>query len=314
MLETLLFSLSVTAPIFIWILVGGFLRSVGLLPEKVVGYLSQFVFFVSLPLLMFFGALRRPIAEVFDLGMTFIGVATTFVVWGASVVYVKSSKLSSAESAVVQQGALRGNLGIVGISLCFNAYGTEAMVGASMLMALLTITYNLLCVYIFEKGRSDAPISLLQLAAGILKNPLIVAIALGLPLGLVGVEVPLKVLSSVDYFVALTLPLALVAIGASLNFKAVVHHFRKLTQVGLLKLVVAPVVAVLAGVLLGYRGIDLGIMFLLLASPTATASFVMAKAYGADHVLAANIVVYTTLLSLLSVSVGVFLLTFFELM
>ena len=314
MLETLLFSVSVTAPIFVLILIGSVLRSVGLLGERVVGHLSQFVFYVSLPVLMFFGALRRPLAEVFDFGMTLVGVVSTLVVWGASILLVRSSKLSAAESSVVQQGALRGNLGIVGISLCFNAYGAEALVRASMLMALLTVVYNLLCVYIFVSGRSEERLSLFQLVVSILKNPLIVAVALGLPLGLLGVKVPEKVLYGVDTFVALTLPLALIAIGASLNFKAVANNLGQLTQVGILKLVLAPLAAVTGGLMLGYRGMDLGVMFLLLASPTATASFVMAKAYGANHVLAANIVVYTTMLSLLSVSVGVFMLTVFELM
>ncbi len=314
MLETLLFSVSVTAPIFVWILVGSILRALGVLSERIIGRLSQFVFYVSLPLLMFFGALRRPIAEVFDFGMTLVGVATTLLVWAASLVYVRSSKFSAAESSVVQQGALRGNLGIVGISLCFNAYGAEALVRASMLMALLTVTYNLLCVYIFVSGRSEERLSWFQLIVSILKNPLIVAVALGLPLGLMGVQVSEGVLNGVDTFVALTLPLALIAIGASLNFKAVTNNLGQLNQVGMLKLVLAPFVAVSGGLLLGYRGMDLGVLFLLLASPTATASFIMAKAYGANHVLAANIVVYTTLLSLLSVSVGVFVLTVFELM
>lgn len=314
MLDIFIVAVSVTLPIFAWILVGGVLKSLTLINDYWVGLFSKLVFYVSLPALMFFSVIRKPISEVFEVWLTTICIAATFVVYLFSYLWSRRAGFSAADSAVVQQGALRGNLGIIGISLCFNAYGSEVLVKASVLMALLTIVYNLLSVYVFVSELSDGKLSKKVLLASIAKNPLILAVAAGLPLALIGVEAPETILSVVDSFVAVTLPLALISIGASLSFRSVVQDMTRLSQVALLKLIFAPLLGVLACLLLGYRGADLGVVFLLLASPTATASFIMAKAYSGNHALAANIVVYTTLSSLLSISVGVFLLTFLNLM
>lgn len=69
-----------------------------------------------------------------------------------------------------------------------------------------------------------------------------------------------------------------------------------------------PALATLGAGLMGFRGADLGILFLYFASPTASASYVMARAVNANHQLAAVIIVITTLMAALSVNVGLFLL------
>lgn len=56
------------------------------------------------------------------------------------------------------------------------------------------------------------------------------------------------------------------------------------------------------------RGAELGVLFLLLSSPVAAASFVMVVAVRGDANLAANIIVLSTLLSGISVTLGFALL------
>jgi len=75
-----------------------------------------------------------------------------------------------------------------------------------------------------------------------------------------------------------------------------------------LKLLVKPVLAVSLAWWLGYRGMLLGTVFFFASAPTAAASFVVAKAYGADERLSARVIVYSSALSLLSISAGVFIL------
>jgi predicted permease len=75
-----------------------------------------------------------------------------------------------------------------------------------------------------------------------------------------------------------------------------------------LKAILLPAVLVLMAIQLGFRGTDLGVLFLLFVSPTATASYAMVKALGANDSLAANLVMTTTLVCILSCSIGLFLL------
>ena len=75
-----------------------------------------------------------------------------------------------------------------------------------------------------------------------------------------------------------------------------------------LKMVSLPVLCTGAAWLAGFRGQELGLMFLYWASPTAAASFVMAKALGGNARMAATIVAMTTLLASVTVTLGVLVL------
>ena len=69
-----------------------------------------------------------------------------------------------------------------------------------------------------------------------------------------------------------------------------------------------PVFATLGAWLWGFRGAELGILFLYFGSPTAAASFVMARAANGNHELAAAIIVITTLMAALTTNIGIFML------
>lgn len=78
------------------------------------------------------------------------------------------------------------------------------------------------------------------------------------------------------------------------------------------RLCLAPLIGVAIAVALGVRDEQLGVLFLLLATPVAASSHVMVVAARGDGTLAANIVVLTTLLSLLTITVGFFFLSVFS--
>ncbi len=79
------------------------------------------------------------------------------------------------------------------------------------------------------------------------------------------------------------------------------------------RLCVGPLLTVLVALAIGVRGEPLGVLFLLMSAPVAAASFVMVVAARGDGVLAANIVVLSTLLSIVTVTLGFFLLSLLSL-
>jgi hypothetical protein len=81
----------------------------------------------------------------------------------------------------------------------------------------------------------------------------------------------------------------------------------------MIKLLILPVVVSALAYIFGFRGVELGCLVLMFASPTAAASFVMVRAIGGNHTLAANIIAITTLISLLTVSIAIYLLKVFAL-
>ena len=75
-----------------------------------------------------------------------------------------------------------------------------------------------------------------------------------------------------------------------------------------MKTAILPIVITALAIALGFQGVVLGVLFLLFVSPTATASFIMVKSMGGNDTLAANLIMTTTLVSILTSSVGLFLL------
>jgi malonate transporter len=74
---------------------------------------------------------------------------------------------------------------------------------------------------------------------------------------------------------------------------------------------IGPAVAVAVAISMGVHGAELGVLFLLSSAPPAAAGYIMVVAAGGNGPLAANIVVIGTLISSLSITLGLALLQIF---
>lgn len=106
----------------------------------------------------------------------------------------------------------------------------------------------------------------------------------------------------------MSLPLALICIGGTLSLAALRNSGRMAMSSSLLKMVSLPTLATFGAWLCGFRGAELGILFLYFGSPTAAASFVMARAANGNHELAAAIIVITTVMAAVTTNIGIFVL------
>jgi len=116
-------------------------------------------------------------------------------------------------------------------------------------------------------------------------------------------------LKSGEYFAGLTLPLALICVGGTLSLAGVKASGLSATQSSAIKIAILPVLACAAAWAMGIEGRDLIILWMFFSSPTAAASFAMAVAAGGDGKLAANIIALTTLVSIVSMTIGIYALT-----
>ena len=72
-------------------------------------------------------------------------------------------------------------------------------------------------------------------------------------------------------------------------------------------------IATTIGYYFGYSGIDLGIIFILFACPTAIVSFILADAMTPHGKIAGNIVLMTTLVSSITIPIGLMILNYLSL-
>jgi predicted permease len=301
-------ALKVSLPTFGWVMLGLLLSRLGLLPERWVSTVSRWAFNLVLPVMLLIGAARVDYSGLGDARHLLVGVLATLLTVLCSWFYSRWRGHPRVLRGIFVQAAFRSNLAIIGIALAVAAYGDRGTVLAALPVALMTVLYNVLAVWVLnatlERDESSAGV-----LVGIVRNPLIIGIAIGVMLSIFRVPLPGSVVllgtAISDYF----LPLMLLCIGGAMKLSHLRGAGAITWEASLWRLCVAPLLGVLLALAMGVSGEQLGVLFLLLASPVAAASFVMVVAARGDGVLAANIVVLSTLLSMLTVTVGFFLLT-----
>lgn len=303
MLQALIFSLSVTSPILFMLMLGYVFRQRAIIGEEFIKSGSKLVFNVTLPCLLFLNVATADVLAL--LQPTLIISATLIICVAVALLWTFSAKLSGAQRGVFVQGAFRGNMGIVGLASVVNAFGDQILAAAGVYLALMTIVYNVLAVVVLSASQRQPNQNLLrQMLKSMLTNPLIIAISFGLLLAFANLRLPTWLMTSGRYLADMTLPLALLCIGGSLSFGRLRGNRKILVWATLSKLVFVPAFAVVVGALLGFRGENLGIMYLMIAAPTAAASFVMAHQMKGDADLAADIIAMTTIFTALSSTIG----------
>jgi malonate transporter and related proteins len=307
-LATLSFAFSVTAPIFVMLLLGIVLKRTQMINEDFIKTASQLVYNIGLPVMLFITCATAHFGEMADRNLLIAFSLMTLIVFIGSLLTAHWHCEDVRDHGVFIQGAFRGNLVILGLAFCANAYGEKGLAIAALPVAMTVLAYNILSVYVLNRSLHPANSSLKPTLIGIAKNPLIIAIFLGLIINAINFDLPKVALDSGKYLSQMVLPLALICIGGALD----VSKFKSLDSATLSasiwKLLLSPVVACAIAIALDVRGENLAILFLLAASPTATISFVMVQAMNGNTKLAANIIVQTTLGSMLTVTIGLWVL------
>jgi len=307
--QNLIFSLSLVAPVFLIVALGYFLKKLGMINENFVSVSSKVVFNVSLPALIFLEIATIDFGEIFNvdqIAFVYIGTLISFgVVWIIAGFFSNEGK----DKASFIQGSFRGNFAIIGLAIIANFYGVESLGQASLVLAFTIPLYNILSVIALTVPlRKEKQFDYKKTVFEIVKNPLILAVLSAIPFSYFNITVPGIIYKTGSYLSALTLPLALVGIGGFLNFSDITKGLSLTLLSTTLKLIVFPAATAFAAYLLGFRGMDLGIIFILFACPTAIASFIMAEAMGANSRLAGNILLLTTLASVVTITIGLFIL------
>jgi predicted permease len=301
-------ALQITAPIFILITLGTWLFRIKFINKEFIRISSKFIFNIGLPVILFTSTASHDFKQLINVSHIALILLTTFIVFIIS--HYTAFKFIGAErdKGVFVQGAFRGNLIIVGLALCANAYPDKGIAIATIPTAATIIVYNLLSIFTLNNSLNQQSGSLKKNIQDIIKNPLIIGITAGLVANLIGFKTPDLILQSNQYIAQMTLPLALIAIGGSLNFQQLKQNLKPALIASFSKIILSPLILV---ILLFFIPIDpkaAGVLFLLTASPTATASLIMVEAMRGNADLAAKIIILSTLISLITVTIGFALL------
>jgi malonate transporter and related proteins len=308
-MQNFLVVLSLVIPVFLIVALGYILKKTGMINDQFVKVSSQIVFKVSLPALIFSEITRIDITEdvnlwvvVFIYGGTLISVAFS---WMVAIIFITEPK----DQTVFIQGSFRGNYAIIGLALISNVFGPAALGKASLVLAFTIPLYNVLSIIALTVPlRKEKQLNITKTLFEIIKNPLIIGVAAAIPFSYFQIPVHHTINIAIEYVADISLPLALIGIGGFLNFKDLKQSSVIASFSTFIKLFIIPISATFFAYWFNFRGDELGIIFILFACPTAIASFIMAEAMGSNSRLAANILLITTLASVATITLGLFIL------
>ncbi|SMB85793.1 hypothetical protein SAMN05660772_02537 [Pasteurella testudinis DSM 23072] len=308
-IASILFSISVTLPNILMLLLGIYLKKTGMINDHFSNQGSKLVFNITLPALLFLSIIKNPADYGSQLTVVSIGILGSLVLFLLAelfaVRYVKDKK----ERGTFVQGVFRANTGIIGLSLCANAYGSAGLAIASVYTAIITLLFNVLAVITLSRSLAEGgKTNFFYMFKQIVKNPLILSIIAALLFSRLGFNLPDTLLSTADYLADMTLPLALLCAGASLNLRNMDSSSKVAIWSSVGRVLIAPTVMVLIARAFGLQGIDLGVIFLMSATPAAAASYAMVRSMGGYAKTAANIIGLTTFAAMFGSSIGIVIL------
>jgi len=306
------FSFLVTAPIFLIICTGVVLKQRRIISDEFAKSGSDLVFNVALPALLFSKIINTDFSHP-PLGLILYACLSILLIF-ILVDRCLAPLIKTEDRGAFVQGILRSNMGIIGLAYCLSAFGDSVISLVSVYLASVVILVNILCVVTLCRHQQEKKVepSLLGTIKEVAKNPLIITILCALILSALDVTVNRVLLDTLEYLSKLTLPLALICVGASIRW----HEFqssKNLYFASFGKLFLFPGLITVGAIMFGFRGEELGVLYLMSAAPTAAASYPMIRAIGGNQYLTAAIIAATSLGSMLSTTLGLFLLRSFEL-
>ncbi|HPX32468.1 MAG TPA: AEC family transporter [Erysipelotrichaceae bacterium] len=311
-MSTIIHSIEIVAPLLLLVGLGVFINRKNKLSAITINEISSLISKVFLPATIFINVYNSNIKEDFDLKLfiflTFIFILATSI----NIIYINFFIKDNEKKPVLLQASIRSNCTIFALPLAINIAGNSIAGITSLAAVIITNLNNLYCVYVFEHYQYKNN-KVLVLISRVLKHPLTVGLLLGLIFQILNIELPNIIVKFVSDISKITSPIALIIIGASFVFKQNKETVKHMSLAIIYKLVLYPSLGILLAVLLGFRNQSLVVILSLLASPIAINSYLTAQEYNSDVDLANATLVYSYLISLITLPMFISLVTFMNL-
>jgi hypothetical protein len=297
----MLASLAIVLPVFGLIAIGTLARQTGVLSDRTGEGLSDFVFTLAVPCLIFRTLVRADIPAVQPWGYWVSYFAGVVVVWGlATLAARRLFGLSGTAAIVAGFSAGQANTVLVGIPMILKAYGDEGAVPLFLLIAVhLPVTMTV--ATLLAEGRKASPLAILKRLA---THPIIIGIAAASALRPVADHVPAPLWQIVDLIGSTAVPCSLVSMGIALRRYGMEAGWRLPGLVAALKLVLHPLVVMgLALYVFEMPRAWAGVAILFAACPSGINAYLFAQRYGEGIALASSSIALSTGLALVTITV-----------
>lgn len=274
----------VLLPIALMIFVGWFSVKIGYIDLKTERYLTRFIFNICVPSLIIKNLLTLNIHLDHNLLLYWAGYFIPLAVsWAfATLIFAKVFKRRTVNKVLYSMAANQSNMVIIGIPVVSYALGDK---GLSALFLMISIHMPILfgASVILLSRDPNAAGNLVKSLLSLFKNPIIVAMLLGLFLSGIGFQCPRPLFVVLDQFSHIVAPAALFGIGMTMCGQSVTRDLKTALVIVAFKLVVLPsLVFVTVYYVLHLPSLYASTAVLLAALPCGVNSYILARKYEAD--------------------------------
>lgn len=294
-----------TLPFFVIIGLGyGAGRTRFFTPEAT-AYLTKFVFYFALSAMLFRFSSGLSLDELFN------GRLVAGYLWGTAFVYGIATAmafwrgLDIPTTAIEAQCAAIGNVGFLGIPMLAILLGSDAVGPVILILATDLIVFSSLIVILVNGGRTGRLTlgTLRTIAIGLVKNPMIVSVTLGLLWSGFSIPMPAPFSDFLSILGGAATPGALFAIGASLAVKSA-ERIHIAGWLSFCKLILHPLfVAIGVLVLFPLDAYTATVVISAAALPVAGNVYMLAQHYGLAPQRVSAAILFSTAASILTVPV-----------
>ena len=306
-MQNLLLSFNVVAPLMIYMLIGVLLRRTGVVEERVMRGANNIVYYVTLPLMCYRAIAVSDLSAMFDTAYLLYMAIGILVLYALGALIVPRLSKDNNRRGVLILGVFRSNDAIFGIPVAAALLGADHLGLMSVTISMSVPLFGILAVVAMERYRGEH-VRIGQMLLRLVKNPLLIACVAGFLVNLLNIELPEVLQKPIDNLAAVTSPLAFILLGGTISFAAVKKNRVAITAISLVRLLIAPLIAVAVLLLLGFRGEFIVVALIIFGAPVAMLTYSMAVGMGADDELAGTLVAVTSVLSIVTMFLFIFVL------
>jgi malonate transporter len=290
-------------PIWLVVAAGYAARRWRLLGDSAVTVLGWFVFHLAMPAALFVTLARTPLAGFDGRALAAFAASTVLVTGAAWYGAGRFFDRKPGERAIWGMASGYVNSANLGIPVAMQVLGNVSFLVEVVLLQVLVVA-PIILMTLDRHADAAGRVRLRRIATLPLRNPVILASALGIAASAAGVRAPSVVQLPLTWLAAAAVPAALVALGVSLSRPGSAPDAGRaeIPVITALKLIVQPAVACAAGVLLQLPHDQLLAVVVCAGLPTAQNVFIFAQQYGVGEAIASRAVLTTTVLSLGSIA------------
>lgn len=298
-MSNFLISVNAIFPFLFYLCFGYFSIKWNVTDEKFMTKLNQMIFKLFFPQMMFYNIYSQREHLHLSGKIIYICVISMLLLIAAVWLIVPMVIKNNPQRGVIIQGLYRSNTVLFAIPLTENLFGNEGVALAATVVAILVPIYNVVAIIILEyyRGKKTKPMELL---VKMLTNPLLMGALVGLLFVRLHITVPELLVKPVSQFSAMASPLALFVLGGTLKPASIKGNIKLITGTLITKMIIFPAIAIGISFLLNMNALERFEYFILFAAPIAVSSYTMAENMGGDGNLAGELVIFSTVGSIVT--------------